>query len=285
MELSKKIINESKSRYDVLMKVFGYANKRAYQKLNDYIKNNNINTDHWIKEDKFCINCGEILNNRRKKFCNSSCAAKYNNKKRGKRSDKTKRKISESLSKTKRNVSNSTIKRKIHYKNCLVCGKKFEVKRMKNGVLSKSKTCSNECHINLKIIRGKESANKIISEGRHKGWKTRNIISYPEKFFIKVLNNNNINYKHNYPVKQSDLGLNSHYNYFLDFYLPEKNVDLEIDGKQHHKRKESDKIRDEYLTENDYHIYRIKWKNINTKKGKLYIEEEINKFIKYYENI
>ena len=72
-------------------------------------------------------------------------------------------------------------------------------------------------------------------------------------------------------------------NYFLDFYFPEFNLDLEIDGKQHEypERKESDKLRDTALTSNGYKVYRVKWKSLNTKEGKIFIKEEIEKFLKF----
>jgi len=126
---------------------------------------------------------------------------------------------------------------------------------------------------------------KRVIDGTHKGWITRNVISYPEQFFIGVLNNNKITFEHNYSIKQSDLGHNNSYNFFLDFYIKEKNIDLEIDGQQHNRRKESDKLRDKLLIENGYVVYRIKWKNINSEKGKEYIEKEINGFLDFYDKI
>ena len=118
---------------------------------------------------------------------------------------------------------------------------------------------------------------------------SRNKISYPEKFFIKVLKNNKIFEKCevNYKISKSSLGIECHSNYFLDFYFEDKKLDLEIDGKQHNleDRKESDKIRDEYLTKNGIIVYRIKWKSINSERGKKYIESEISKFMDFYNSI
>jgi very-short-patch-repair endonuclease len=83
-----------------------------------------------------------------------------------------------------------------------------------------------------------------------------------------ILKNNGINYKHNHPINKRDLGLNDACNYFLDFYIEDKKIDLEIDGNQHKFRKEHDKKRDEILTKNGFIVYRIKWKNINTENKK-----------------
>ena len=99
------------------------------------------------------------------------------------------------------------------------------------------------------------------------------------------MKNNNIKYEHNYSITKKDLGVNEPYSYFLDFYIKDKNVDLEIDGKQHKYREEHDKIRDKILKDNGYNVYRIKWKSINSKNGKKYIKEEINKFLGFYNSI
>jgi len=126
------------------------------------------------------------------------------------------------------------------------------------------------------------SAKERFKNGRLKGWSTRNIESYPEKFFKEVLNSNNIDYEFNKPVKKSDLGIKCSCNYFLDFYLKDANIDLEIDGKQHDRRIEHDNYRDSHLINSGYDVYRIKWKEINSENGKKYIENEISKFIDYY---
>lgn len=57
---------------------------------------------------------------------------------------------------------------------------------------------------------------------------------------IKILDNNNIKYEFQYPVKVIDT------TYILDFYLPEKNVCIEIDGDYHNKNEQvyKDKLRD-----------------------------------------
>lgn len=82
---------------------------------------------------------------------------------------------------------------------------------------------------------------KRVKDGRHKGWSSRNIESFPEKFFKQVLDNNNIKYQFNYSITKKSLGVNESSCYFLDFKIGD-NIDLEIDGKQHEwkERKESD---------------------------------------------
>lgn len=149
--------------------------------------------------------------------------------------------------------------------------------------MSHSKFCGNECYQKSTRQILSEVARRRIQNGTHVGWQIRPIESYPEKFFKSVLEQNGIPYEFNKPIKKIDLGLDSISCYFLDFYLPEKNIDLEIDGKQHkyQERKEHDKIRDEHLSKL-FKIYRIEWKSINNEEGKIYIQREIQKFIKFY---
>lgn len=127
---------------------------------------------------------------------------------------------------------------------------------------------------------------KLIAEGKHRGWKTRNITSYPENFWKEVLKNNNIEYSFNHVVSKHDLGLDDKSNYFLDFLLP-GNIDLEIDGKQHKysDRIKSDKIRDELLIKNGYKVYRIEWNEVSSEKGKLLMKEKIDNFLNYFNSI
>ena len=145
---------------------------------------------------------------------------------------------------------------------------------------SKRKYCSDECR--------KKSSNEKISllikekviNGTHKGWKTRNIISYPEKFWMKVLNNNSISFHKEYHIDNK---------YFLDFFI-EKNefkIDLEIDGKQHlyEDRKLHDIERDKYLTEKGYIVYRIPWNEINSEQGKEKMKQKIEEFLTFFNNL
>lgn len=128
----------------------------------------------------------------------------------------------------------------------------------------------------------KIAADKLIASGKHQGWKTRNISSYAEKFWTKVLDNNGVSYKRELTVKYSN-GPNDHY--FLDFYIESngRKIDLEIDGKQHKyvDRAEHDRVRDERLTNLGYVVYRIDWNEINSEKGKLRMKEKIDKFLDF----
>lgn len=279
-----EIIKTSKSKHDVLIKYYGYSNKRLYKILNKFIIKNNINVSHFEKLRRFCLFCNVLLIKNGTKFCDSSCAAKYNNSNR-RLSVETKIKIGNTLL-NKHLTKPIILKTKIIKKRiCLICNCEFDVKKTISNKYSLSKTCSKECHSILVSDNSKKVMKERIKSGKHTGWATRNITSYPEQFFIKVLNNNNIKFEHNYCVKQKELGVDTKYNYFLDFYIGDKKIDLEIDGKQHKYRKEHDYERDRLLINGGYIIYRIIWKNINTDNGKQYIKNEIDKFLIFYNSI
>lgn len=131
-----------------------------------------------------------------------------------------------------------------------------------------------------KVKAGRETQQKLLNAGEHKGWQSRNIISYAEQFWSQVLDNNNIEYQREVPVKHDTS------NYFLDFVLERngKLIDLEIDGKQHtySDRMESDIIRDLYLTEQGYLVYRIAWNEISSEPGKELVSQKINDFLEFY---
>jgi very-short-patch-repair endonuclease len=283
--------------------------------LFEIIKNKENRIKDYYDNPNKCTFCCTIIkyDEKHKKFCNSSCAAKHNNKNRI-LNDKTKELIRNKLigipqseERIEKNSGNNNgmwkggiskkykrseiiIKRQENNvigfsRKCIVCEREFELRRNLNNKISKTKTCSKECHKQLSASIGKEIMNERIANGTHKGWEKRKIISYPEQFFIEVLNKNEIKFEHNYPVKQKDLGLSNAYNFFLDFYIKDKNIDLEIDGQQHEYRKEHDTKRDSLLINAGYSVYRIKWKSINSENGKEYMKNEIDKFLKFYNNI
>ena len=155
---------------------------------------------------------------------------------------------------------------------CEDCGKKLSKKTI-TGYCSAcyltkhNKSCSAE--VKAKISK----ANK----GRPRWNIHRNQISYAERFWKKVLENNKIVFKREVTVKQAD----KRHCYFLDFVIG--NVDLEIDGKQHNDidRIISDAKRDKYLTSLGFKVYRIAWNEINSEKGKLLMKEKIKNFLNF----
>ena len=235
----------------------------------------------------YCEKCGKLVEEKygSGRFCSRKCA---NSKPH---TDKQKQQISLALTKTNIKKQKKEFKYQIKQKNniikledkiCPICGNKYQ---------GHKKTCSVKCgHIyRIKITGIKEETRKKLSiavqkrikEGKHVGWTTRNIESYAEKFFKKVLENNKIEYEFNKPISKNELGIKESGCYFLDFALTNK-IDLEIDGKQHKvkERQIHDKIRDERLIKAGWKVYRIEWKDLQ--KNKEYIKEKINKFLVWY---
>jgi very-short-patch-repair endonuclease len=76
--------------------------------------------------------------------------------------------------------------------------------------------------------------------------------SYPEKYFAELFEKENIKVERYLPVSY----------YELDFCIPDKKINIEIDGNQHYtleKIIESDKKRNEYLISHGWETIRIKW--------------------------
>ena len=207
-----------------------------------------------------CIDCGKevevkIQSDPKKIRCDE-CKLAYNNSKGIK----------------KPNITDTYVERK-----CVICGNVIPPIRTKSGKYSKTKYCSKECHQIDKVKNGHKAYESSKMKGLHKPWRSRNITSYPENFWIRVLENNNIKFAREYFLNKK---------YFLDFYIEVngRKIDLEIDGKQH-KREDHikhDKIRDEYVSSLGIEVYRVPWNSINTESGKILMKEKIDNFLLFY---
>lgn len=197
-----------------------------------------------------------------KRFCSNKCAHSRNH------SNESKQKVSKTLLK-RRELGIYKTDFSIRY--CKDCGKQLGFKNI-------SGYCHLCCHkhINVRLdVREKQRQIQLqkVADGTHQGWKTRNIKSYAEIFWETVLNNNNIVYEREKKVGK----------YFLDFVIGK--IDLEIDGKQHqyNDRKQSDILRDKFLTTEGYFVYRIKWNEINSIEGKQMMKDKIELFLEFYQ--
>jgi nitrate/TMAO reductase-like tetraheme cytochrome c subunit len=110
-------------KYDFLYLIYNYKN---------YMKK---------EENKFCLNCGELIK-KQNKFCNNSCAASYNNKKR-KLTEETKNKIKISLLGIKRVLERSRGRKTTLV--CENCKKEYKVLIFRINE-SGSKYCSVKCY-------------------------------------------------------------------------------------------------------------------------------------------
>jgi len=300
IEKFKTIVNESNGTGEICRKYNFHDNGQVRNIIKKYIKEYKLDTSHFgLKNhhlkyqfiEKTCPVCKnkfttQINHPRETYTCSYKCSGLYFKRNH---TDETKNKISKSVqnylkSIGKPSITTSTYKcgKKIttpNFKiNCIICGKE-KLTRKKT-----QKCCSDKCAAQYRnqnpnyIQHLKEGIRRSILEGRHNGWSSRTIVSYPENFFKVVLKNNNIEYKHNKKVDK----------FFIDFAIEKENkkIALEIDGKQHNypDRILKDQEKDKFLTEEGWLVYRIPWKSINTESGKLYMKEQIDAFLKVYDN-
>lgn len=233
-----------------------------------------------IKKIKYCLFCNEETSNYRNNFCSRKCSASYYN---NKKSEKIK--LENSL--IQKNIENDYFKNSMTIKEICakynICFERFYkiIPKEKRRTLGESIKISRK---RVKLILSEKTKKKISEsmkkthfEGKHPGWKSVNIDknrrSVPEKFFYNYLLKNNFIEKYNIEEKLS-VG-----KYYLDFAIVDKKIDIEIDGSQHYTEKSIsyDKIRDQYLINNGWVIYRISWlKLINDMYNEL---QEFEKFI------
>ena len=269
-----------------------YTNGKLQEKVQEWcLSNYNFDLDKHLKDYKtrkvYCLNCGEEIKGKgrfKRKFCCQSCVVSYNKQKESITIEQ-KQKTSETLLKKNADKLGLSLEeylsiprdssRKLKSKHvCKVCGKEFWSKK------KDAKYCSSKCSNSDPEIKQKmrDKVEERKKAGTFSGWQSRNITSYPEQFWIKVLNNYNIVYiREDFSTKK----------YFLDFLIEKngKKIDLEIDGKQHKDRKDHDKERDAYLTNLGYIVYRIDWNSINNQKGKDLMKSKIEAFLEYYNSL
>ena len=244
------------------------AHKEAYQNKQQYA------LEQWVAEKHTCEKCGQLMLKKfgTGRFCSRACANSHIH------SDETKHKIKASLDATLIAKDKPASRCK---KVCTVCGTSIKSLN-KTGVCRYCLENTPE-GLHIKQELGRKSYETKQARGTHKGWQSRNIISYAEQFWTQVLDNNSIEYQREVPVKHDKS------NYFLDFVIEHngKLIDLEIDGKQHtyEDRMQSDVIRDLYLTKQGYLIYRVAWNEINFEQGKAEMQDKINNFLDFYNSL
>jgi very-short-patch-repair endonuclease len=182
-------------------------------------------------------------------FCSHSCSASYNNKinnrkpwtdaqKLKARGKRQRRKLKEQFTVSQKYIFVGPPKPNyLKFKNppaprdCKVCSKPLDYVQL----AKRHKCCSHECRVSI----------LEKNRGRHKR-------SYLEESFEKWLISKGIAFKSEVKIKNNSSGKL----YFVDFIF-ENNVIIELDGTQHLKTVEEDRIRDEYLTSVGYTVLRI----------------------------
>ena len=252
-----------------------------------------------------CENCGKEIRvkntdyNRSKTkhfFCSKSCAAKYNNAKRGPVSDKTKNKTRESIiayhksigtyekeekCKTKRKQEKSKKPRSKYIKHiCKVCGKEYYLSNDGSTETFCSQSCLTEYRTNRKRYLSEDTIARLSSGGRHSvKIQGENRRSKNEKYFCELCEKYFKNVKHNEPIFNG---------WDADVIIEDVKIAVLWNGKWHYQKiKENhfveqvqnrDKIKIKEIKECGYTPYVIK--DMGKYKPQL-VEEEFEKLKEY----
>jgi very-short-patch-repair endonuclease len=194
------------------------------------------------KPKSVCPNCEKDIFNYNK-FCCKKCSSTYTNA----RKDWSNIKTGPSKgTKPKSYIAYTKVKQ------CEVCASWFP---------GSSKTCSPQCK---SILLSIGMANRIYSGWNPNDNRGRGKRSYLESSFEQWLITNypKLKFVIDAPFKRLDVTKT----YFGDFFFPDLNLIIELDGSQHDKTKEYDEDRDRYISETyNIKILRVTHKEYQTK--------------------
>lgn len=174
--------------------------------------------------------------------------------------------INEKISKALLGRGNSKV-----IKICQYCKTEFEVEWRKRN----QKTCSYSCGAKYRFLNSeykeaiRESSRTVMLRRHKEGdptitWKSRTNRkpSYPEEITISLLNQLNLQYEREYPFHK----------YNIDFAFTLEKIALEIDGRQHADRLDTDKAKDALLLAEGWTVIRIPWVNDNNHNTRIIFE-------------
>lgn len=254
-----------KQKYGSLEQYQNELAEKREQNAIKILKRKQAQLEQWVSEQHTCECCCKVMTEKfgAGRFCSRACANKRNH------SEDTKQKISDSI-----NKFNEQNGKSVTDKFCIICGNKL-------GHNNKSSYC---IHCVNKYSEEKRSKQIEKMRGRSRWNVHRNQPSFGETFFERVLDNNQIEFVREFQVKRED---NKHC-YYLDFVITTTSckIDLEIDGQQHKwpENKLKDQIRDAYLTQIGYIVYRIDFNDMKTQFGKQLMRGKVDKFLDFYKS-
>lgn len=227
-------------------------------------------------KDKYCINpnlclhCGKIVPYKKNRgtFCNIICSNRYRN---GLRNYEKSKIYTINWKEVQDKHNKGTLLSKIP--NEFNFSYSTLNKAIKLGLL---KTINTDVHKDKRRESLSISLKKSHEEGRHIGWKhiNNNIKrSYPEEFFMKILNKNGITDRYTVIEKMP------FHKYTLDFVITELKLNIEIDGQQHFRTEKAilhDIKRNDFLINNGWLVYRIAWINLKNNTN-----HEVNNLLSY----
>lgn len=207
---------------------------------------------------KYCPVCNNAIKYelRDNTYCSNSCAATATNKLR---SVESHRRQGATLKKTLQTQRESKLPILLE---CEYCNTEFTV-------IKKETTCSRQCKKKLASQRISSAMHKRIALGfkpqlnRGRG---RGKQSYLERSFNDWLQINGVTeYETEYQIKVFDDTATYVRSYFIDFYFPQLQLGIELDGTQHNSTHEYDAERDKYILSNHgIYILRITHKEYTT---------------------
>ena len=136
-----ELCKQFKNKTDLFTNLKVSDNSPSNRKFYEILEENNIDIQELFpkKEKIYCLCCGKELSKWQKKFCSSSCSAKFNNKKRTihkKTSVKVNPCLEDGMVKKEQKSKVEKLKR-----FCLYCGKELKT--------NQKKFCCTECSINF----------------------------------------------------------------------------------------------------------------------------------------
>jgi len=230
---NRKCYGEFRKKYYVGSNVYSYKERKVY-----YCKNCN--------KEILSLDC--VMKNKKNIFCSRECRNEYD-------------------SKIFKGNGNPNYKNGDIEIKCLYCGKSFERPYAQKD---RAKYCSKECknkHWSEVLSKTPENQERLRQQGINAMKKSKNKFTKPEKVVYEYLQDNNIICIPQYPM----------YNRFVvDFYIPSLDIVIEVLGDYWHgnplkypkeklterqlKHQQKDKIKMEYLTNNNHKVYMI-WEN------------------------
>lgn len=224
------ILNRSKRSIQIKMQRLNLK----YLKLKDGSKTNKKGN---------CLVCNKEIKGYNKKFCSRSCSVSYTNKIKGPKTEEFKTKVSLKLKKERPKCK--ICKNYCNKINNIYCSRKcmgLDTDLLnKLSLIAKNRYIVNpELHPNRKCAGIKES--------------------YPEKIFKDYLIKNNIKFEQQYKIE----------NFYVDFFLSDLQLLIEIDGERWHDPNSEKEINRENILKNYYSLLRFKAKDIV--KGKFSLQ-------------
>ena len=126
------------------------------------------------------------------------------------------------------------------------------------------------------------------ARGELKGFPKRNQTSFAEILWMRILDNNGVRYeREKVLVKSTDLGVKESGSYFLDFYIPEINLDFEVDGGLHDSPEaiEHNKLRDERIRSIGMNVLRIHFIPPTSIFKKRLIKKQVDEVFEYMRSL